>query len=63
MIEDRIRLFLALMPTGLEEPMRHLLRANIEYLKALNSFIEAIIKELEKLSEEEGQRREKLKVE
>lgn len=52
---------LRILPPEFEKPMKHLIRAKIEYLKALNSFIEALIGQLEKLVEEEKQ--EKLKVE
>lgn len=47
---------------GYEEPIKHLIKANIEYLKALNSIIEKVIKDLEKVVEEEP-KKEKIKVE
>lgn len=50
------------LASGYEEPIRHLIKANIEYLKALNSIIEKIIKDLEKAVEEEP-KKEKVKVE
>lgn len=59
---ELIRILMRSLPKDYEEPMKHLIRAKIEYLKALNSFIELLIKDLEKMSEEEP-KREKLKVE
>ena len=47
-----------------EEPVKHLIKANIEILKALNSFTGVLVKNLEKMVEEGGEpQREKLKVE
>lgn len=47
-----------------EEPVKHLIKANIELLKALHSFTGVLVANLEKMVEEEGEpKREKLKVE
>ncbi|MEG9194389.1 MAG: hypothetical protein V6S10_03565 [Candidatus Methanoglobus sp.] len=47
-----------------EKPVKHLIKANIEVLKALNSFTDILVTNLEKMVEEEGEpQREKLKVE
>lgn len=62
MTEEHIKLLRGLLPKGFEEPMNHLIKANIEYLRALNSFIELLIKHLEKVAEEEP-KKEKVKVE
>ncbi|MDI9610893.1 MAG: hypothetical protein QFX36_06150 [Archaeoglobales archaeon] len=61
-MSELIRLLMRTLPKEYEEPMQHVLKAKIEYLKALNSLIELIIKDLEKMVEEEP-KREKLKVE
>lgn len=62
MSEECFKLLRGIVPKGFEEPMKHVIKANIEYLRAFNSFIEVLIKQLEKLAEEEP-KREKLKVE
>jgi len=47
-----------------EEPVKHLIKANIEVLKAINSFTGILVTNLEKMVEEGGEpKREKLKVE
>lgn len=61
-MSELVRLLMGILPKDYEEPMKHVIKAKIEYLKALNSLIELIIKDLEKMVEEEP-KREKLKVE
>ncbi|MCX8172204.1 MAG: hypothetical protein N3D09_01130 [Archaeoglobaceae archaeon] len=47
-----------------QEPVKHLIKANIEILKALHSFTGILVNNLEKMVEEEKEpKREKLKVE
>lgn len=47
-----------------EEPVKHLMKANIEVLKAIHSFTGILVNNLEKMVEEEKEpKREKLKVE
>ncbi|MCS7144730.1 MAG: hypothetical protein NZ879_06895 [Archaeoglobaceae archaeon] len=47
-----------------EDPLKHLIKANIEILKAVHSFTGILVNNLEKMVEEEKEpKREKLKVE
>lgn len=47
-----------------EEPVKHIIKANIEVLKAIHAFTGVLVTNLEKMVEEEKEpKREKLKVE
>ncbi|MCX8151947.1 MAG: hypothetical protein N3D19_02745 [Archaeoglobaceae archaeon] len=61
-MSEVLRALMKVLPKEFEEPFKHLIKAKIEYLKALKTFIETTIKNLEKFVEEEP-KREKVKIE
>lgn len=65
-IPDIYELIIKYWPKGSEESLKHLLNANIEFLKALESILNDRIKKLEMMKtelEKREEKREKTKVE